>query len=276
VPRFESARPLDRGDVYVRVQSSHASSDNKEHDGGLQSDFGGLFHEWIALNLQWAPFHGIEVGGRIRITGWDEHQDRFEVVDENGDTIVTDEFRKFTGIGATSRHAGFSDVLLQGKGCLWELEEDHQLWNVSLASSVKIPIGRDENLTHAGTTDANVLALATAGFGAWTYHANVGYGYPFGEQTLFEDRLDIDLNPFVHGAVGVNWTICKQLAAGFQIESNSSAFREVDFFDGAPLSGFLGLRSRFDRALIEVGYGLGYPHDHSYQYLWHFALGWHF
>ena len=78
------------------------------------------------------------------------------------------------------------------------------------------------------------------------------------------------------GAFGANYEITPDLNAGVQIEANTSAFRDVEFFAKDPVTWFAGLRHRWDRFVLEGGFGMGFNRDSSYQYIWHVSFGWVF
>ncbi len=103
VPALESARPLPPGDLYARITTTHASSIKDQNIGGVKSHFGGLFHEWGALDVSLGVISRLEIGGRIVASGWDEKADKLQILDEKGRPIVRFEALDYNGIGVSGR-----------------------------------------------------------------------------------------------------------------------------------------------------------------------------
>ena len=108
----------------------------------------------------------------------------------------------------------------------------------------------------------------------WTrLHANLGVTVPLGTQNLFEPEADIELNPFVQGALGATFPLPLELAVGLQLEANSTAFHEVEFLDKPPFTFTLGLRRFFGKFVLEAGGGVGLDWSSAYQSTYFFSVG---
>jgi hypothetical protein len=269
VPPLESADALPRGTLYVRLRAMTSRS-NEETRGALKKDdFDGQYEEFGALVATWAPWERFEVTARAVYAGWDEKQDRFRLYDGAGTPIVTGESRKLLGIGATHRHANLS---VFGVGAKWQFLQS-EAGEAAVSLSAKIPFGRDHDLTHAGTTDVALALLAGRTFGWGTLHAQLGVTVPFGEQNLFEDEADVDLNPFAFAAVGAVVPLSETWAVGMQLEANASAFRDVEFLDGTAVTAVVGVRKLFGRFVAEAGGGGGFDWSSSYQFMAFMVFG---
>ena len=268
VPPLEPARPLAGGTFLLRVRSTHARSnwDWDDQAGPRRTSFDGTYHEWAAFEAAWGVIERIELSGRAVLAGWDEHQDRFNLFYGADLPLVSDEYRKILGIGATARHDNMSVFGLKLKTLL--LDADRAGLDLSLAASAKFPIGRDRDLTHSGTTDLALTLLGSVPFSWGALHVNLGGVLPFGEQSLFVDRARIELHPFMQGAAGVTVPVTDSLALGLQIEGNTSSFREVEVLEEGPITAVAGIRKiLFDRLVLEVGGGTGFRWSSSYQWL---------
>jgi len=270
VPPLESADTLPRGTVYVRLRAMTARSNEETKGAVRKDDFDGMYEEFGALVATWAPRERVEVTARAVYAGWDEKQDRFRLFDDAGTPIVAGESRKLLGMGATHRHANLS---VFGVGAKWQFLES-EAGEAALSFSAKIPFGRDRDLTHAGTTDVALALLAGRTFGWGALHAQLGVTVPFGEQNLFEDEAEVDLNPFVFAAVGAVVPLGDTWAVGVQLEANTSAFRDVEFLDGTAVNAVVGVRKiLFGRFVAEAGGGGGFDWSSSYQFMAFASLG---
>lgn len=274
IPPMESARPLEAGNVYARIRTTHARSNHEE--GRARSAFGendldGTYHEFASLILSAAPLPGLELTARAVFAGWDEHHDRFEVFNGDGVPVITHEGQKIYGLGATSRHVNLSVLGFGAKLRVADVETVGA--DLAVAASLKIPFGRDRDLTHAGTTDLALAALASLPAGPFTVHAQLGGTLPFGEQTLFVDEEDAEISPFVFAGLGVTWRAFESFSIGLQVEANTSAFRDVEFLDRGPASAVLGTRALWGPFVFEMGLGAGFDWSASYQWLGFASFG---
>lgn len=274
IPPLESARPLEAGSVYARLRTTHARSN---HEEGLarsafgENDLDGTYHEFASLIVSGAPLPGLELTARAVFAGWDEHHDRFEVFNGDGDPVITHEGQKIHGLGATSRHVNLSVL---GVGAKLRLADAESLGaDLALAASLKIPFGRDRDLTHAGTTDLALAVLAGLPAGAFTFHAQLGGTLPFGEQTLFVEEEDAEISPFVFAGAGVTWRAGHAFSIGLQLEANTTAFGDVDFLDRHPASAVLGTRALWGPFVLEMGVGAGFDWSSSYQWMGFASFG---
>jgi len=271
VPPLETARTLPPGFLFAQIDSSHARSRKTADENGIGNTFDGIFHEWAALDVMAGILPRLEGGVRIALSGWDEQKDVFFLFDEAGNPIVSDEAPVITGTGSSQRHDNVSDIVVKLKGLL--LEEKMSFLDLSLLGSVKFPIARERDLTNAGTFDLNIALLASKDFGPVTVHVNAGGGFPIGENNLFVDSADVDLNPFFQGGIGVTWRALERTSILLQLEGNTSAFKEVDFLDGGPLTIFGGARQAFGDFFIEAGAGAGLLPDSSYDFAVQVGVG---
>jgi hypothetical protein len=99
---------------------------------------------------------------------------------------------------------------------------------------------------------------------------------PIGEQNLFVESADVELDPFVHGGVAAAIVVCDDLATIVQVEANTTAFRDVPFLSGPPVTLFAGLRKLFGNFVLEGGAGVGLIQASSYDYAFSLALGYLF
>ncbi|MBI4584833.1 MAG: hypothetical protein HY717_12530 [Planctomycetes bacterium] len=274
VPPLEPGRTLDPGSLYFRLRTAHGRSNEERTMGGFKQDFDGTYHEWAQLEAAWGAWARLELGARAVVAGWDEHVDRFELLDDRGRPLVRFEDQTLLGMGASRRHENLSVVGVKAKGMLLRAEEDGL--DLSLALSAKFPAGRPRDLTHAGTYDVALTALGSIPFSWGALHANWGVTAPLGEQNLFIDEARIDLNPFVHGGLGITFSLPWDLAAGVQLEANTSAFSEVPFLAGPPLNFIGGVRKLFGGLVLEAGGGTGVNWENSYQVLVFVSAGYLF
>lgn len=274
VPPLETARTLDRGTVYARLRSTHARSNWHEGEGFSargEDDIDGTYREFASLLVSWSPLQTLELTARAVFAGWDEHHDRFELFNDSGDPIVSDEEKKILGLGATSRHLNLSVFGLGAKLQLWDAVD--RGFDFALASYVKIPFGRSRDLTHAGTTDVALSGLARVPVGRGSFHFQLGATVPFGEQNLFNEREDVALAPFAFGGAGFTWRVAETVAVGIQVEGNTSAFRSVDFLRKHPASAVVGTRILWGPAVFEMGLGAGFDWSASYQWMGFASVG---
>lgn len=274
VPPLQTARTLERGTVYARIRSTHARS-NVHEGGGVsalgEDDVDATYREFASLLVSWSPLQSFELTARAVFAGWDEHHDRFELFNGSGEPIVSDEEKKILGLGATSRHLNLSVFGLGAKLQLWEAAD--RGFDFALASFVKIPFGRDRDLTHAGTTDVALAGLARFPVGLGAFHLQLGATVPFGEQNLFNETEDVSLTPFAFGGIGFTWRVADTVAVGIQVEGNTSAFRGVDFLDKHPASAVVGTRVLWGPAILETGFGAGFDWSASYQWMGFMSVG---
>ncbi len=267
---LDSAWILPPGRLYGRLRTTHAASIEARDVGGVRNRFAGLYHEWLGLDLDWGATEDLQLGLHLRVTGWDETLDRFTLFDGGGTPIVRDEAGVIAGTGpASQRHFNLSDVVLDGK--LRLLERDGL--TVALAPLVKIPVGRDQDLTHAGTTDLGTSILASLDLGRLAVHANAGLLVPIGDQRIFVHDAHVRLDPVVQGGAGLAWQAGEDLAAILQVEANTSAFGDVPFLDASPVTLVAGLRQRTGSWLFEEAAGVGLAPRASWDWMVHLAVG---
>lgn len=269
VPPLASAETLPAGAVVARFSSTGTHSYEKRSIDGIENHFDGAFRELFAAEGVFGVADGFELAVRSAFGGWDEHRDNFDLFDENGDFIVSDEDAHLAG-EATKRHDNVTSVFLRGK--LRFLGDDDAA--TAAQFSLKIPVAPDRDLSNAGTYDVNLSILETVRCGDVTFHANAGVGVPLGDETLFEDDADVDLNPFVHGGIAADWSVADDFALGLQLEANTSAFRDVEFLEGAPVSVFAGARKFFgDGFWAEGGAGIGLAGEATYEWTYLVSVG---
>lgn len=277
VPPLESARPLAQGTLLVRLRDAQARSNWEwpNRVGLRTTSFDGIYHEWGALDLAWGAVERIELGARGVYAGWDEHRDRFNLFDRSGQPLVFGEDQKILGKGATSRHENPSVLGVKVKGLLVDAG-DHG-FDLALAASAKFPVGPVRDLTAGGTTDLAFTLLGRLPVSWGALHASLGGTVPFGEQRLFVRSAGIDLEPFLHGAVGATWVVTESIALGLQLEANTSAFREVDVLERAPVTTVFGFRKALlDHLILEGGAGTGLFWRQSYQWLLFTSMAYEF
>jgi hypothetical protein len=264
IPPLETAVTLPPDAFQLRLRSTWAQSLDGGVENGVDQRFAGVFNQWLVTDASWGLDDGLQLGGRVKYGGWKDSRDSFLVFDESGEPIVFGEDEIILGEGATSRHSGFTDLVLYARQTLSsEFETD-----LAGLMSVKVPIASKRDLSNAGTYDVNLGLLRTQVSGATTWHANAGVGAPLGDQTLFTDEADVDLDPWIYAGLGVTWLLRDDLAWGIQLEGNTSAFSEVDFLDGSPLTMFTGLRKAYGPWALEGGVGTGF-NDQSYDWVAH-------
>jgi hypothetical protein len=272
VPPLDTASTLSPGAFYLRAESSHARSVDRQTIDGVESRFDGLYHDWVAFKLAAGVLPRLEAFTRVALAGWDETLDKFTLLDSNGDAIVENEAGVVLMESASNRHDNVSDVVAGAKVQLARVDEIG--FDFALAASVKIPVSRPTDLTNAGTTDLNFTLLATRDLGPVTVHLNLGGGIPFGNQNLFVDSANVDLNAFIHGGAAIAWPVLENLTLVAQLEANTTAFRDVEFLDGPPVTVLGGLRQRFGRFFLEAGGGTGLTPHASYDYAIYVSIGW--
>ncbi|MFQ5749092.1 MAG: hypothetical protein ACE5H3_06500, partial [Planctomycetota bacterium] len=263
------ARILPPGSTYARLDSTHTGSQETGRVFGRHNRFDGLFHQWFALDVSRGIRSGWEAGARFTLAGWDESKDRFFLFDRKRRPLVRFENTVIQGTGPSRRHFNLADVVLHGKGTLSEGSSG----DLALAVSARLPVGRPRDLINAGTYDLNFTLLGTREVGRFTLHANLGAGIPLGPQNLFIPQDDIDLDPFVHGGVALNARVKKDLSVGIQVEANSSAFGDVPFRDGTPVTTTLGVRKISGGWIFEGGGGVGLTSRSSSDYTIFVAVG---
>jgi hypothetical protein len=214
-----------------------------------------------------------EVHARAGYAGWDEHIDHFYFFSPEGTPLVEGEYRDVYGIGPTGRDGDLADVVLQSKTELYEVVTPHSRHCVSLAASLKLPLGKANNLVDAGTVDPGLRLLATSTMGQLAVHLNAGAVVPLGEQNLFVEEADVDLDPMIVWGVGLVWLPTSTVACGVQIEGNTSAFSDVPFLKEDPVTALIGLRKLTLNYVIEAGLGIGFDTETSYTWSFFFSLG---
>jgi hypothetical protein len=272
IPPLESPKTLPPGIFLIQISSNHARSKKNKMINGTQSSFNGLYHEWGRADISTGLFSWLDMAISLALTGWDEWLDKFPIFDEAGRPIVRYEYLDIYNLEATKRHDNLSEAVIRAKAHFLQKGD----FDLALASSLKIPFGRPRDITNAGTYDVNVFLLGSYTLNSVTLHANCGAGFPLGKQNLFEDVADVDLNPFFHAGIGVNWKILKSLALDVQIEGNTSAFQDVEFLDYPALTIFAGVRKFFGSFFIEGGGGTGLYREGSYDYNIHVGAGYLF
>ena len=285
IPRLDTAYVLPTGTWYIRFCSDH--SDNEKGPRIERSDmqqevsegrrvpdyFLGLYHKAASIELTRNIGLRTEVHARASYAGWDEHRDLFYLFSPEGTPLVEGEHRTVYGIGATGRDGDLADVVLQSKTVLYEIVTPHSRHCVSLAASVKLPLGQPNNLVDAGTVDPGLRLLATSTIGQIAVHLNAGGVVPLGEQNLFVEEADVDLDPMIVWGVGLVWLPTSTVACGVQIEGNTSAFSDVQFLNDDPVTALIGLRKLTLNHVIEAGIGIGFDNDTSYTWSSFFSLG---
>lgn len=285
IPRLETAFVLPSKTWYARLGTDHTHSEKGPHVGGsyMQREvregrgvpdyYLGRYHRWIALELTRGMGLRTEVHARAGYAGWDEHIDHFYFFSPEGTPLVEGEYRDVYGIGPTGRDGDLADVVLQSKTELYEVVTPHSRHCVSLAASLKLPLGQANNLVDAGTVDPGLRLLATSVMGEIAVHLNAGVVVPLGEQNLFVEEADVDLDPMIVWGVGLIWLPTASVACGVQLEGNTSAFRDISFLKGDPITVLAGFRKLTLNYVIEAGLGIGFDTDTSYTWSFFFSLG---
>lgn len=268
VPPLASAETLPPGAGFLRLSSTGTHSYENRSIDGIESGFDGAFRELLAAEGTYGLAEGLEAALRVAYGGWEEHRDNFDLFDAAGDFIVSGEDAHLEG-KATKRHDDVTSVFVRTK--LRFLEDDGA--SMGALVSLKIPTAPAIDLSNAGTFDVNAAWLGTVRVGDWTFHANAGAGFPLGEQNLFEDDADVELNPFLHAGVALDWLVGDGFALGLQVEANTSAFREVEFLEGPALSVFAGARKLFGNVFVEAGGGAGLIEKSSYEWTYLLSIG---
>ncbi|MGE0706642.1 MAG: hypothetical protein AB7N76_05480 [Planctomycetota bacterium] len=274
VPPLESARTLAGGTFLVRLRSAHARSRWRwphHPPGPLPSAFLGLYHEWGSLELRWGALDRLELGARAVVAGWDEHEDHFDLFDEQGRPLVFGEERSISQMRATSRHENLSVFGAHVAGLLLDARDVG--WDLSASFSLKVPVGRERDLTHAGTTDLALTLRASLPLAWGALHANLGGVVPLGRQDLFERRARVRLDPFLVWGAGATFTLTDALSLGLQLEGNTSAFQEAGVLREVPVRAAGGVRFfPCDQVILELGAGIGLYWRSSAQWTLSFSL----
>jgi len=266
VPPLRRAEALPPHGAELRLRTTHARSNFEETIEGVKNDFDGLYHEMLAAEGAWGFRGGTELSIEAVLSAWDEHLDRFRLYDENGALIVSDEDAELAGM-ATARHENVSVVRLRG---LRELDRGNAgTW--ALEGSLKIPVGRERDLTNAGTYDPALTVRHSAHEGRWSGHSALGLTWPLGEQNLFEDFADVELEPFLHAGAAAVRRLDDRWSVGAQLSGHTSAFGDVEFLDHPAGDIVIGARRLVGRWTIEGGGGPGIGWAGSHQ--WLFFLG---
>lgn len=284
VPRLESAASwLSPGETWIRARSEESynekgdppdkhSVQNEVRAGRRVPDsFLGQFNTWLGLEVTHGLMPWLEIGMRVAYAGWDEHNDHFYFFGEDGKPLVRDEDQDIYGLGPSGRDDDLSDAVLRAKARLYEAADRTE--TLSLGCQVKLPLGQPRNLVDAGTTDVGVGLLSTTVLGPFAVHVNAGGVLPLGEQNLFEEDADVELNAFLCGGIGVVYRWSPTFALGVQLEGNTSAFRDVDYLDADPVTLLGGVRKLLGDYLVEAGVGFGLVREESYDYSWFLGVG---
>ncbi|HZL98780.1 MAG TPA: hypothetical protein VFD43_00885, partial [Planctomycetota bacterium] len=262
IPPLESAQTLVEGEAQLQLRSASADSNDSGTAEGQPQGFEGRYDQVLVTDASWGLGDGLELGGRLKIGGWAEHVDSFALLDADGSAIVFGEQELISGLGASERHLGLSDVVLHARQTL-DSEPGAELAGLV---SFKIPVASKRDLSNAGTYDLNVGLQRSSVAGSRSVHANLGVGAPLGDETLFVDEADVELHPWVYAGVGVNWLLREDLSWGLQLEGNTGAFGDVDFLDGTPLTALAGLRKALGGWALDFEAGTGLT-EQSYDWL---------
>jgi hypothetical protein len=262
IPVLESAQTLGEGETQLQFRSAMAESTDHGTVDGQPQRFDGRYDQWLVTDMSWGAVDGLEFGARAKIGGWAEHIDSFELLDANGDAIVFGEQEVISGLGASERHLGLSDIVLDARQTLESTPDAEWAGLVSL----KIPFASKRDLSNAGTYDFNAGLLRSSISGNRTLHANFGAGVPLGNQNLFVDEADVDLDPWLYAGVGSNWLLREDLSWGLQLEGNTGAFGDVEFLEGSPLTLLGGVRKAAGSWALELEAGTGLT-GQSYDWL---------
>lgn len=255
VPPMQSALALPVGEVTGGLSTNHADSKSTRTFGTVTSSWAACYHEWIAGEIYWGALPAVELSARTAVAGWDEVLDHFLLFDQSGNYMVRDEEKLARG-EASQRHENLSRLDLGGK---WQLlGSGEQSAATAIAVATKIPIAREGDLTSSGTFDFAVTLLETVPLGDFTLHANGGWVWPFGQQTLFHLDEGIELNSFAQGAVGSTLLVASDMALDLQVQANTSAFRDVPFLSQGPIGFVGGVRKFFGSIYTEVSFGHGF------------------
>lgn len=262
IPVLESAQVLVDGETQLQFRTALADSNDEGTSEGQPQNFEGRFDQWMVADMSWGLDDGLELGGRLKIGGWAEHVDTFTLLDADGNAIVTGEQELVSGLGASERHMGLTDVVLHARQ-LFDRDADSALAGLV---SLKIPAASKRDLSNAGTYDVNAGLQRSSVDGNRTLHLNAGVGVPLGDQNLFIESANVDLDPWLYAGIGLNWLIEEDLSWGVQLEGNTGAFGDVDFLDGTPLTVIAGVRKAVGDWALDFGAGTGLT-DQSYRWL---------
>ena len=266
IPPLESARVLEEEELQLQLRASSASSTDSGTADGQPQEFDGRFDQVLLTDVAWGLGHGLELGGRLEIAGWAEEDDRFALLDAGGEAIVFGEQELISGLGASERHLGLTDVVLHARQTLDSAPDAE--WAGLL--SLKIPSASRRDLSNAGTYDLNAGLQHSRSSGNRTLHANLGAGAPLGDQNLFVGEADVELDPWLYAGIGTNWLLRPDLSWGLQLEGNTGAFGDVEFLDGSPLTLLAGLRKATGSWALELEAGTGLT---GQSYDWIVGLG---
>ena len=111
IPVLESAHTLGEGQTQLQLRGSSATSTDSGTADGQPQDFDGRFDEVLVTDMAWGAVDGLEFGARATISGWAEHVDSFALLDADGSAIVTGEQELISGLGASERHLGLSELV---------------------------------------------------------------------------------------------------------------------------------------------------------------------
>jgi len=263
VPPLRRAEALPAGAAELRIGSQHQRSRNEETIAGVENEFDGLLHAVISAESAYGIGASREISLEAVYSGWDEELDEFELFDEGGSPIVSDEEAHLVLGQASSRHENLSVLRLRG---LQELGGGEK-WTCALEAALKVPFGRDRDLTHAGTYDPALTLRHSVHAGRWSAHSAAGFTWPIGEQNLFVEEADVELEPFLHIGAGAVRALGERWATGVQLLGHTSAFRDVEFLDHPAGGVLLGARHLLGPWSVEAGGGTGIGWDGSHRWL---------
>jgi hypothetical protein len=266
IPPLESAHVLDEDETQLQLRGTSASSTERSTEDGQPQEFDGRFDQVLLTDVAWGLGDGLELGGRLEIAGWAEEDDHFALLDAGGDPIVFGEQEVLSGEGASERHLGLTDVVLHARQTLDSAPDAEWAGLVSL----KIPSASKRDLSNAGTWDVNAGLQRSSVSGNRTLHANLGVGAPLGDQNLFVEEADVELDPWLYAGLGTNWLLRDDLSWGLQLEGNTGAFGDVEFLDRSPLTLLGGLRKAAGSWALELEAGTGL---NALSYEWLVGLG---
>ncbi len=254
LPPLDAATTPPPWTLDVRLRTSLVHSAFTRDSGGSRSRFDGLFIGHARLDLGLMVTERIELQATLRVAGWEERRDVFEV--RVGRTLVVEgEAKKEADGTATGRHENLAQVQLGALVRWWESDDGQTAF--ATAVGVKLPGFRRADLTNSNTLDVAVTGLFTLGLApGLALHVNGGVVAPFGQQWLFEvEAFEVDV--LLQGAAGVTWAVTDWLALGASLEGATSPWEDVPVLDRPAVSAVGGVRLLLGRFTVEVGGGAG-------------------
>ncbi len=254
LPTLDAATTAPPWTLDVRLRTSLVHSAFTRDSGGSRSRFDGLFIGHARLDLALMVTERIELQAALRVAGWEERRDVFEV--RVGRTLVVEgEAKKEADGTATGRHENLAQVQLGALVRWWESDDGQTAF--ATAVGVKLPGFRRADLTNSNTLDVAVTGLLTLGLApGLALHVNGGVVAPFGQQWLFEEEA-FDVDVLLQGAAGVTWAVTDWLALGASLEGATSPWEDVPVLDRPAISAVGGARLLLGRFTVEVGGGAG-------------------